>query len=104
MAKKDTKSTEIKKLAVVVSPFEAAILGKLRKFDFGELLIKKKEGQPYQVITSASTIVRYEEGLELPDSYALTEEMMGGKVDLNKLFTKFDEKIKGEKDKEGGED
>lgn len=86
MEKKSKNAKPIKKIAVILTPFEAAVVGKLRDFDFGELIIKKKDGAPYQVITSKSSMVRYEEGLNLPGSFGLTEEMVGGKVDLNKLF------------------
>lgn len=88
MEKKSKKTKPISKIAVVLTPFEAAVIGKLRDFDFGELIIKKKEGAPYQVICSKSSIVRYEDGLDLPESFGLTDEMYKGKVDIQKLFEK----------------
>ena len=86
MEKKSKEAKPISKVAVVLTLFEAAVVRNLRKFDYGELVIKKQKGQPYQMISSESKLVKEEDGLELPGSFGLTEEMVEGKLDLNKLF------------------
>lgn len=88
------KSEPIKKVAVVLTPQEAVVIRQMREFDFGEMVIKKRSGQPYQVVVSKSTIVRYEEGLELKESLAIPpgSELESKEVisldGIAKLFTK----------------
>jgi hypothetical protein len=88
------KAKPITKVAVILTPQEAVVIKKLREFDFGELLIKKREGKPYQVLASQSTLVRYEEGLELKEGLAIPEdsELASKEIvsldDIAKLFTK----------------
>ena len=95
------KAKPITKIAVILTPQEAVVIKKLREFDFGELLIKKREGKPYQVLASQSTLVRYEEGLELEGSLGIPSDSKLAKMevisleDIAKLFTKEDGKEKG---------
>ena len=68
---KKSESQSIVKIAVILTPEEAVVISKLREFDFGEMIIKKKEGLPYQIVVSKSSIVRYEEGLDLKEGLAI---------------------------------
>jgi len=92
------KAQPITKVAVILTPQEAVVIKKLREFDFGELLIKKRGGQPYQILASQSTLVRYEEGLNLEDALAIPQgsELENKEIvsldDITKLFTKKDGK------------
>lgn len=84
----------ISKIAVVLTPQEAVVIARMRGFDFGEMVIKKKDGQPYQIVVSKSTIVRYEDGLELKDGLAipkgsdLENKELVSLEDIAKLFIK----------------
>jgi hypothetical protein len=84
----------ISKIAVILSPQEAVVIAKLREFDYGDMTIKKKDGNPYQIVVSKSTIVTYEEGLNLKDGLALPKgsELAKKEVvsldDIAKLFIK----------------
>ena len=84
----------ISKVAVVLTPQEAVVIAKLREFDFGEIVIKKKNGEPYQIIVSKSTIVTYDEGLDLKDGLAiprgniLENKELVSLDDIAKLFIK----------------
>jgi len=84
----------IVKIAVVLTPEEAVVISKLREFDYGEMVIKKKNDTPYQIIVSKSTIVTYEEGLNLkeglaiPRGNALADKEVVSLSDITKLFIK----------------
>ena len=56
---------EIKKVLVEVTPLEAAVLMKLREFEYGEMTIKKKEGKPYQIVKGGTEILDERLGLNL---------------------------------------
>lgn len=94
------KVQPITKVAVILTPQEAVVIKKLREFEFGELTIKKREGRPYQILASQSTLVRYEEGLELEESLGipgdsdLADKEIVSLDDIAKLFTKEDGKEK----------
>ena len=84
----------ISKIAVVLTPQEAVVIAKLREFEYGDMIIKKKDNAPYQIIVSKSSIVRYEEGLNLKDGLALpadnplADQDIVSLEDIAKLFTK----------------
>lgn len=84
----------ISKIAVVLTPQEAVVIAKLREFKYGEMMIKKKDDSPYQIVVSKSSIVRYEDGLNLEDGLALpadnplSEKEIISLEDIAKLFTK----------------
>jgi len=84
----------ISKIAIVLTPQEAVVIAKLREFDYGEMVIKKKDKEPYQIIVSKSSIVTYEEGLNLKDGLAipkdnpLSQKEVVSLDDIAKLFIK----------------
>ena len=84
----------ITKVAVNLTPQAAVVIKKLREFDFEELLIKKRAGKPYQILVSQSTLVNYEEGLNLegslgiPADSALANKEIVSLEEIAKLFTK----------------
>ena len=63
--------SEIKKVLVSVTTLEAAVLIKLREFDYGEITIKKREGKPYQIVRGGTEILDEREGLNLKDAIAI---------------------------------
>ena len=77
----------ISKVAVVLTPQEAVVIAKLREFDFGEMIIKKKNSEPYQIIVSKSSIVTYEEGLNLEEGLAIPR----GNILENKEIVSLDD-------------
>lgn len=77
----------ISKVAVVLTPQEAVVIAKLREFDFGEMIIKKKNKEPYQIIVSKSSIVTYEEGLNLEEGLAIPR----GNILENKEIVSLDD-------------
>jgi len=62
---------EIHKVLVTVTTLEAAVLLKLREFDYGEMTIKKREGKPYQIIKGGTEILDEKSGLDLEDAIAI---------------------------------
>ena len=74
---------EIKKVLVAVTTLEAAVIKKLREFDYGEMTIKKREGKPYQIVKGGTEILDERSGLDLEDVIAIppgidtSDESMG---------------------------
>ena len=62
---------EIKNVLVSVTTLEAAVILKLREFDYGEMTIKKREGVPYQIVKGGTEILDERSGLNLEDAIAI---------------------------------
>jgi len=62
---------EIQSVLVTVTTLEAAVILKLREFDYGEITIKKREGKPYQVVKGGTEILDESTGLDLEDAIAI---------------------------------
>ena len=62
---------EIRKVLVAVTTLEAAVLMKLREFDYGEMTIKKRQGKPYQIVKGGTEILDEKSGLNLKDAIAI---------------------------------
>ena len=66
---------EIKSVLLIVTPLEAAVIAKLREFDYGEMTIKKREGLPYQVIKGGCEILTRRMGMNIKDAIVIPPEL-----------------------------
>jgi len=66
---------EIKNVLIAVTTLEAAIIAKLREFDYGQMTIKKREGKPYQIVKGGTELLKEETGLNLEDAIAIPPEV-----------------------------
>jgi hypothetical protein len=60
-----TSSEEAKMGYVLISSYEAALLKRLRRFDYGTWTVVKTEGQPRRIVEGGSTMLEVGEADEL---------------------------------------
>ena len=53
------------KILVLVSPLEAALIKKLREYDFGEFKVVKQDKEPRRVVIGGSEYLKEEDGMAL---------------------------------------
>jgi len=73
---------EIHKVLVAITTLEAAVIIKLREFEYGEMTIKKREGKPYQIVKGGTEILDANSGLELEDAIAIPPGLDISKLNL----------------------
>ena len=66
---------EIKNVLLIVTPLEAAVIAKLREFEYGEMTIKKRDGVPYQIVKGGSEILTRRMGMNIEDAVAIPPEI-----------------------------
>jgi len=80
---------EIKKVLVAVSTLEAAVLIKLREFDYGEMTIKKRQGKPYQIVKGGTEILEEKSGLDLKGAIAIPSELDVSDESIGDILSKL---------------
>lgn len=65
MEKPDKKTTEVKMGYVLLSDLEAALIKRLRRFEFGTWTVVKTDGQPRRIVEGGSTMLDKEEAVDL---------------------------------------
>jgi len=80
---------KIEKVLVVVSPLEAAVIIKLREFDYGEMTIKKREGKPYQIVKGGTELLSEKSGLNLKDAIAIPPELDISEKSVGDILSKL---------------
>ena len=92
---------KIKHVVLTVTPLEAAVIAKLREFEYGELTIKKKEGKPYQIVKGGTEILEARVGLNLKGVMAIPGGMDVEDMTIGDILSKLSDSEYGGRGEKG---